>query len=214
MSSSVNMSKRIDGTVDENENFTETNGTKWHKELKPLGEGGYSQVYLYKIGGSNRAVKRIASISDDERTTSAELETEKAALIKFSKHELFVNFIEWFACENIEYFALEYVELRNLESNLEIREENRKKDLEKQGKAVTEDNRAEVCLPKAEVKKILTQILEGVAFMHAEKYIHRDLKPQVRHHHHLTAKHWVIYFSFRIFLSHKTGLSDRSKSQT
>ena len=158
--------KRIPGTVKINEDFHRANGEIWSRNEKPLCEGGYSQVYLYENGRSKWAVKRIASISGGGRTTSAELEKEKAALIKFSERERFVRFIGWFAHKNIEYFALEYVELGDLEENLTKREE------------------AGGRLPEAEVKTILTQILEGIEFMHAEGYIHRDLKPQVRHHRH------------------------------
>jgi serine/threonine protein kinase len=190
-------SKRIHGIVEKNGDFKRADGQIWHQNPKPLGEGGYSQVYLYENGGSKWAVKRIPNISAGGRTTSAELEKEKAALIKFSDRERFVSFIGWFAYENIEYFALEYVELGDLEDNLKERE------------------KAGGRLPEAEVQKILTQILEGVEIMHAEGYIHRDLKPQVRHHHHhLAANHWVIYISSRISLSHKKGLTGRSKSQT
>ena len=177
---SVN-SKKIHGTVKQNEDFKEANGKIWRRSQKPLGKGGYSQVYLYKNGGSLWAVKRIANISGGGRTDPAELEEEKAALIKLSDHERFVSFIGWFAYENIEYFALEYIQLGNLEENLAKRERNKKKKLKKgkeTGGAVT---RADICLPEAEVKTILTQILEGIEFMHAKGYIHRDLKPEVRH---------------------------------
>ena len=138
----------------------------WSRNDKALGKGGFSQVYLYENGRSKWAVKRIASISGGGRTTLAEIEREKAALIKFSHRERFIRFNGWFAHNNIEYFALEYVELGDLEENLKKRDEPRGS------------------LREAEVKTILTQILEGIEFMHAEGYIHRDLKPQVRHHHH------------------------------
>ena len=142
-------------------------------------------------------MKRIANISGGGRADPAELEEEKAALIKLSDHERFVSFIGWFANKNIEYFALEYAELGDLEYNLE--------EIKKAG------NR----LPEAEVRTILTQILEGVKFMHAEGCILRDLKPQVRYHYyHLTANHWLTCISFRISLSHKKGLTGRSKSRT
>lgn len=156
-------SKRIEGTVKMNEEFHGADGKIWLRNPNPLGKGGYSQVYLYENSGLQWAVKRIANISGGGRTTTAELAKEKAAMIKFSKHKRFIDFIGWFANENIEYFALEYAELGDLEYNLE--------EIKKAG------NR----LPEAEVKTILTQILEGVEFMQAEGYIHRDLKPQVRH---------------------------------
>ena len=164
-------SKEIRGTVEQNEDFKEANGKIWRRKPEPLGKGGYSQVYLYENGRSRWAVKRIPNISGGGRTSSAELENEKAALINFSDHERFVRFNGWFAHENIEYFALEYIQLGNLEDNLPERKE------------------AGGCLSEAEVKDILTQILEGVEFMHAKGYIHRDLKPQVRHHHNLAVCH-------------------------
>lgn len=176
-------SENFDGSsiVDEdNENFRTKNGTLWRKESK-LGEGGYSEVYLYKNGGSTCAVKRMPNINAGGRMTPAELEKEKAALIKFSGRDHFVSFLGWFAESDIEYFVLEYVEFGDLESNLRRREKNRRKTLRKQGKTGREIKRAETCLPEAEVKTILTQILKGLEFLHADGYIHRDLKPQVSH---------------------------------
>lgn len=180
--SSVN-SKEIDGTVIQNEDFKEANGKIWRRSQKPLGKGGYSQVYLYQNGRSKCAVKRIANISGGGRTDSAELEEELAALVKLSDHKRFVSFIGWAAYENIAYFALEYIQLGNLEENLGKRERTKKKKLEKGKKTEGTVKRADVCLPEAEVRTILTQILEGIEFMHAEGYIHRDLKPEVRHQH-------------------------------
>ena len=99
-------SKRTDGTVKENNDFETANGKIWRRQSKQLGEGGYSQVHLYEgDGGSKWAVKRIPNISAGGRTSSAELEKEKAALIKPSDRERFIRFIGWFAYENIEYFA-------------------------------------------------------------------------------------------------------------
>ena len=171
--------KEIRGTVGQDENFEAANGEIWRRKKNPVGKGGYSQVYLYKNGRSRCAVKRIANISGGGRTSSAELENEKAALIKLSDHERFVRFIGWFAYKDIEYFALEYVQLGNLEDNLGKRKED--------GLPLSEE----------EIKCILTQILEGVEFMHAEGYIHRDLKPQVRHQH-PTVDRRLINVSLRI----------------
>ena len=193
---SLIQTKRIDGIVEQNEDFKAANGKIWRREQEPLGKGGYSQVYLFENGGSRWAVKRIPNISGGGRTSSAELKNEKAALINFSDHERFVRFNGWFAHENIEYFALEYVQLGNLEDNLGKRE--------KDGLPLSEE----------EIKCILTQILEGVEFMHAEGYIHRDLKPEVRHHDNFAANLGVIFISFRTSSSHMKGLNGRSKSQT
>ena len=206
-------SKRIDGKLHENNDFETTDGKIWRQKSK-LGKGGYSLVYLYEDenSGSLWAVKSIKNISGGGRTSSAELENEKAALIKFSDHERFVRFNGWFAHKNIEYFALEYMELGDLEHNLKQRERPGKNILNIIWEMIRGENKKdEVRLPEAEVKTILTQILEGLEFMHAEGYIHRDLKPQVRqyHHHcyrhcprhyyhHGAANHWLTCTSFRI----------------
>lgn len=61
---SLIQSKEIKGKVDEKNNTFETEAGKiWRRNSKPLNEGGYSQVYLYKNGGSKYAVKRIVNIS-------------------------------------------------------------------------------------------------------------------------------------------------------
>lgn len=75
---------------EKSEDFETKEGTIWRRQPKRLGEGGYSQVYLYKnASGSKCAVKRIANLSGGGRTTLAEIEREKTALIKFSDHERF-----------------------------------------------------------------------------------------------------------------------------
>ena len=178
--------ENFDGSriVDEHhEHFRTKNGTLWRKESK-LGEGGFSQVYLYKSGGGLKcAVKRMPNVNAGGRMTAAELEKEKAALIKFSGRDHFVRFLGCFESSDIEYFVLEHVEFGDLESNLRRREKNRRKKLRKQGDLDRKIKKAEACLSETEVKTILIQILKGLEFLHADGYIHRDLNPRVSHHH-------------------------------
>lgn len=39
---------KIDRTVEQNEDFKMADGEIWRRNQKPLGEGSYSQVYLYE----------------------------------------------------------------------------------------------------------------------------------------------------------------------
>jgi serine/threonine protein kinase len=75
-----------------------------------------------------------------------------------------VHFFGWFQNDNAIFIAMEYLQMGDLENNLQ--------ELEK-------SNYAGCALSEEEVKDIITNILEGIKIMHAEGFAHRDLKPQV-----------------------------------
>lgn len=75
-----------------------------------------------------------------------------------------MHFLGWFQDDSAMYIAMEYIPLGDLENNLQ--------ELEK-------SKHTGCVLSEQEIKDITTHILEGVKIMHAEGFVHRDLKPQV-----------------------------------
>jgi serine/threonine protein kinase len=136
--------------------------TKVWKVERLLGKGSYGEVRLevYSEGNERRAVKRIWARGS---TFKVAYERELKALLEFSKPKykesaVFVEFFGWFEDPESVYLAMEYVPLGDLEENV-------------QGIGGT--------IKEAEVRDITNQILEGLKIMHLEKFVHRDLKPQV-----------------------------------
>jgi len=67
----------------------------------------------------------------------------------------FIRSDGWFESADSVFITMEYLELGDLERHL------------------TQP------LPEPEAREITTQVLEGLKFMHANDFIHRDLKPAV-----------------------------------
>lgn len=147
-----------------------------------LGQGAFGTVFKERCnlgegrGFKVRAVKEIRkSIADEEMDYTRELE----AVMKFSNPRvirprkpetgddawaftdtsavltLFHTADGWFESADSVFITMEYLELGDLERHL------------------TQP------LSEPEAREITTQVLEGLKFMHANDFIHRDLKPAV-----------------------------------
>ncbi|KAF2792923.1 kinase-like protein [Melanomma pulvis-pyrius CBS 109.77] len=130
----------------------------WERR-KHLGAGGFGSVWLEECvkgqhKGEMRAVKEIK-----RPQTLIDYNRELEALFKFSHARYarcFVKLLGWYDDEAKLYIAMDYFPLGNLESYL---------------------RNSRTPLPMVEVQQITFQLLEGVAFMHKNKFAHRDLKP-------------------------------------
>ncbi|CAI7596790.1 unnamed protein product [Penicillium pancosmium] len=82
---------------------------------------------------------------------------EVEAIAKFSQqkyHGLFVEFLGWYENDTSVFIAMEYIEHGDLSSHL------------KQP------------LPEEEARTITFQLVEGLMFLHANAFVHRDVKPK------------------------------------
>ncbi len=138
--------------------------TKIWKAERVLGRGGAGEVRLEVNTEDNkqRAVKRIWATGS---TLKKEYEMELKALLEFSKPKyrdssLFIDFLGWFEDDESVYLAMEYIPLGDLERNVAA----------KAG-----------AIKEPEIRDITVQILEGLKIMHQENFVHRDLKPKVKH---------------------------------
>ena len=77
---------------------------------------------------------------------------------KFKEAACFVEFYGWFTDGPEVFLAMEFVQLGDLEKNV----------MAHSGK-----------IPESEARDIAAQIISALEIMHAVKFAHRDLKPQV-----------------------------------
>ncbi|KAL6922519.1 hypothetical protein FSST1_006545 [Fusarium sambucinum] len=133
---------------------------RW-KKVRTLGHGGQGDIVLETCidGGRNftqRAVKKIRfQDSDSKRRYQRELATiVKFSHDKYSKY--FVKSLGWYASSSKLYIAMEYLPAGDLCNFVRERQH----------------------LPEDDGREITSQILSGIALMHAERFSHRDIKPQ------------------------------------
>ncbi|CCF59563.1 hypothetical protein KAFR_0H01530 [Kazachstania africana CBS 2517] len=130
------------------------------KQLEKLGNGTYATVYkgLNKTTGEFVALKEV-KLDSEEGTPSTAI--REISLMKELKHENIVRLYDVIHTENKLTLVFEYMD----------------KDLKKYMDSRTVGN-APVGLELHLVKYFQWQLLEGLAFCHENKILHRDLKPQ------------------------------------
>jgi serine/threonine protein kinase len=137
----------------------------WHRR-RILGHGGYGLVWLEQeitkdgkpLEGSIRAVKQIRCSKPSDTLASYQRELE--AIAKFSQPkyaDYFVKSHGWYQGPDALFIAMEYCPCGDLRHYMDSHGQ----------------------LPEPEVKTITTQVLRALAYMHEEKFAHRDIKPAV-----------------------------------
>ncbi|CAI6082494.1 unnamed protein product [Clonostachys chloroleuca] len=135
---------------------------KWERDgAKALGRGTFGTVWFERCtsgpsAGQVRAVKQIYKNFGPMSVSTKALSGELSAIMKFS-HQLyrhcFVQSFGWYDSQDYLYITMEYLPRGDLSRYLENR------------------------LPEAEASLVILQVLEGLDFMHRNKFAHRDLKP-------------------------------------
>ncbi|CAG9949061.1 unnamed protein product, partial [Clonostachys rosea f. rosea IK726] len=136
---------------------------KWERgDSKALGHGTFGTVWHERCtsgpsAGQVRAVKQIYKNFGPKSVSTKVLSGELSAIMKFS-HNLyrhcFVQSFGWYDSQDYLYITMEYLPRGDLSRYLKNR------------------------LPEAEASLVILQVLEGLEFMHRNKFAHRDLKPK------------------------------------
>lgn len=128
------------------------------QKIEKIGEGTYGIVYKAKDLANNGrivALKKIRLEADDEGVPSTAMR-EISLLKELSSHPNVVYLYDVIHQQNKLYLVFEFVD------------QDLKKCLEKT------PHRMEML----QIKSYLYQLLAGIAFCHANRVLHRDLKPQ------------------------------------
>lgn len=127
------------------------------QKLEKIGEGTYGVVYKAKdkVTGSLVALKKIRLESESEGVPSTAI--REIALLKELNHTNVVRLIDVVHSDKKLYLVFEYLY----------------QDLKK-----LMDASHPAGLPLPLVKSYLWQLLQGIAYCHSHRVLHRDLKPQ------------------------------------
>lgn len=134
----------------------------------PLGAGGQGMVWLEQEVDKHRQPKsppRLRAVkqfrTDQPGLLVKECVRELEAIAKFSQVKYADHFVRcsgWYRGPDSIYLAMEYCDLGDLQAYVRTRG------------VLSED----------ETRTVTRQILVALAYMHAERFAHRDLKPLVR----------------------------------
>ena len=160
--------ERTDGLTDVQPSARMTDGPRgrWtrpkrsnvqYDKIEKIGEGTYGVVYKAKDKrtGQTIALKKIRLEQEDEGVPSTAI--REIALLKELQHVNIVRLMDVLHNDKRLYLVFEYLDL------------DLKKHMEKD---------ASFCNDRNLVKLLLYQMINGVAYCHSHRILHRDLKPQ------------------------------------
>lgn len=137
------------------EDFAKNSSMAVYEELRPLGEGGFGTVKLYRhiISGKEVAIKFVdmRSLESPEDVNRVYYEIQ---LLRDLRHPSIVQLFDAFPCDNKICFVMEFCRGGELAKHVE----------------------AQGALPEDEVYSISCQMVDAIRYCHNSKAIHRDLK--------------------------------------
>ncbi|XP_023944840.2 cyclin-dependent kinase 2 isoform X1 [Bicyclus anynana] len=124
--------------------------------VEKIGEGTYGVVYKArdKLSGKDIALKKIKLENEPEGVPSTAL--REISVLRDLKHPAVVELLDVVVADNKLFLVFEFLHM-DLKKLMELTKGPLKLDL---------------------VKSYLQQLLEGLAYCHAQRVLHRDLKPQ------------------------------------
>lgn len=130
-----------------------------YQKLEKIGEGTYGVVYKAKdkINGRLVALKKIRLEHEDEGVPSTAI--REISLLRELEHPNIVSLIDVVNYNNKLYLVFEYLD----------------QDLKRYIDTMVESKNP---IAPLLIKSYMWQLLKGIAFCHAHRVLHRDLKPQ------------------------------------
>ncbi|XP_052205574.1 cell division control protein 2 homolog isoform X3 [Diospyros lotus] len=126
-----------------------------YRGIWKIGNGSYGEVYKY-FDTSSREIVAIKKITiDDEFDGVPSMIIREVSILKEMEHENIVRLLDVVNEKDSVYLVFEHLDM----------------DLLKYIK------RTQLAMKSHTIKNFLRQILSGVAYCHAHKVLHRDLKP-------------------------------------
>jgi len=136
------------------------------QKIEKIGEGTYGIVYKArdKITSQYVALKKIRLESETEGVPSTAI--REISLLKELEHPGVVQLLDVVHAETVLYLVFEYLD------------KDLKKLMDDYAALKREEGISNTGLPEPLVKSYLRQLLEGIAYCHKHRVLHRDLKPQ------------------------------------
>jgi len=136
------------------------------QKIEKIGEGAYGIVYKAKdkITDQYVALKKIRLETESEGVPSTAI--REISLLKELDHPSIVQLLDVVHAEQKLYLVFEYLD-KDLKKHMDDHAASRKGIDGGSGG-----------LPEPLVKSYLKQLLEGIAYCHSHRVLHRDLKPQ------------------------------------
>ncbi|KAK3344206.1 kinase-like domain-containing protein [Lasiosphaeria hispida] len=163
------------------------------RRAQSLGNGTFGSVWLEELVSGNTPVRlrAVKKISKQAKWAVVDYKRELEAMAKFSKPMYVHCFVEsygWYETKSKVYMAMQYLEQGDLQKYL---------------------NKP---FPESEAREIASQLVEGLNFMHRNKYAHRDLKPANILVFQLEPKWWVKIGDFGISKRAPEGMTQLKTS--
>jgi len=136
------------------------------QKIEKIGEGAYGIVYKAKdkITDQYIALKKIRLETESEGVPSTAI--REISLLKELDHPAIVQLLDVVHADQKLYLVFEYLD------------KDLKKHMDDHNAARKSADGGSCGLPEPLVKSYLKQLVEGIAYCHAHRVLHRDLKPQ------------------------------------
>jgi hypothetical protein len=136
--------------------FKKENPKLYYKNRVEIGTGGFGDVYIATPKFKTAERKQVAiKVSRKEITTLSQMQNivREICVMKECKHKNIVNFLDAYLWENRAWIVMEYCDGGSLGALAKGAE-----------------------LTEPEIAFIIRQVVEGLAFLHSRKRVHRDIK--------------------------------------